>query len=78
LLLLLLLTLRLHAGKPVWVSFTLEDSTAACLRDKQPLAAAVQQLVGTSRVAALLVSCCAPAAVTAALPTLKQHAPAGE
>jgi homocysteine S-methyltransferase len=67
----------LLAGKPVWVSFTLEDSTAACLRDKQPLATALQQLQGHTNLAAVLVNCCAPAAVTAAVPILKQHAPQG-
>lgn len=68
----------LPADKPAWVSFTLEDSTAACLRDKQPLTAALQQLQGHANLAAVLVNCCAPAAVTAALPVLKRHAPAGE
>jgi hypothetical protein len=72
------MVLLLAAGKPTWVSFTLEDSTAACLRDKQPLAAALQQLHGHANLAAVLVNCCAPAAVTAAIPVLKQHAPAGE
>lgn len=64
----------------MWVSLSLEDSTAVCLRDKQPLAAALQQLQQahhSSNLSALLVNCCAPAAVTAAVPVLKQHAPAG-
>lgn len=61
----------------MWVSFTLEDSTAACLRDKQPLVVAFQQLQGNANLAAVLVNCCAPAAVTAAVPVLKQHAPQG-
>jgi homocysteine S-methyltransferase len=56
----------------VWVSFTLEDSTACRLRDKQPLAAAVQELVTQhASLDAVLVNCCAPAAVTAAMPVLK-------
>jgi S-methylmethionine-dependent homocysteine/selenocysteine methylase len=60
------------------VSFTLEDSTAACLRDGHHLSAALQQLQGCVNLAAVLVNCCAPAAVTAALPVLKLHAPPGQ
>lgn len=63
----------------MWVSFTLEDSTRCCLRSKEPLAAAVKGLLGRqgSHLAAVLVNCCAPGAVTAALPVLKQHVPPG-
>jgi hypothetical protein len=70
--------LCLATGKPLWVSFTLEDSTAACLRDGQHLSDALQQLQGCINLAAVLVNCCASAAVTAALPVLRQHAPPGE
>lgn len=66
------------ADKPVWVSFTLEDSNAARLRDKEPLALALQQLHGASNLAAALVNCCAAAAVSAAIPVLRQHVPKGE
>ncbi|KAF6260359.1 Homocysteine S-methyltransferase [Scenedesmus sp. NREL 46B-D3] len=64
-------------GKPVWVSFTLEDSTSCCLRSKESLAAAVHSISQHAHLAAVLVNCCAPGAVTAALPVLKQHAPWG-
>jgi S-methylmethionine-dependent homocysteine/selenocysteine methylase len=66
------------AEKPVWVSFTLEDSTSCCLRSSEPLAAAIQSIRQHAHLAAVLVNCCAPAAVTAALPVMKQHVPAGE
>jgi S-methylmethionine-dependent homocysteine/selenocysteine methylase len=69
----------LRAGTPAWLSFTLEDSTAARLRSQQPLAAAVQQCVARhGNLAAVLVNCCAPAAVTAAMPLLKRALPAGD
>lgn len=71
-------TFWLCPGMPVWVSFTLEDSTACCLRDKQPLAAAVQQLTDRANLTAVLVNCCAPTAVAAAIPVLKQHLPSGK
>lgn len=64
-------------GKPVWVSFTLEDSTSCCLRSKEPLATAIHSISQHKHLAAVLVNCCAPGAVTAALPVLKQHAPPG-
>jgi S-methylmethionine-dependent homocysteine/selenocysteine methylase len=66
------------AGKPVWVSFTLEDSTRCCLRSEETLAAAVQSISQHAHLAAVLVNCCAPDAVTAAIPVLKQHVPDGE
>jgi len=63
-------------GKPLWVSFTLEDSSAAVLRSREPLAGAIRPLLTQPHLQALLVNCCAPAAVTAALPVLGKAAPA--
>jgi S-methylmethionine-dependent homocysteine/selenocysteine methylase len=62
----------------VWVSFTLEDSIRCCLRSNEALATAVQSISQHAHLAAILVNCCAPDAVTAAVPVLKQHAPDGE
>eukprot|EP00775_Hariotina_reticulata_P011092 gene11091-biopygen12996 len=67
-------------GKPIWVSLTLEDSTASCLRSKEDLSDVVAQLTLHQQhphLAALLVNCSAPAAVAAALPVLKRCAPKG-
>jgi S-methylmethionine-dependent homocysteine/selenocysteine methylase len=59
------------------VSFTLEDSTAARLRSGEPLAGVAAALAGAHpHVEAVLVNCCAPAAVSAALPALRGAAPA--
>jgi hypothetical protein len=72
--------LLLPAGKPVWVSFTLEDSSAGCLRSKEILTNVVRRLTlhqQQPHLSALLVNCSAPAAVAAALPALKQCAPKG-
>lgn len=57
-----------NAGKPVWVAFTLEDSSAAVLRSGEPLAAAAQSIIAQSRhVEAVLVNCCHPSAALAAI-----------
>lgn len=64
------------SGKPLWVSFTLEDSTAAKLRSGEPLADAAAALASQPHLEALLVNCCAPAAASAALPALRAAAPA--
>lgn len=64
------------AGKPLWVSFTIEDSSHARLRSGQPLADAVSPLLAHPHLEALLLNCCAPGAVSAALPVLRAAAPA--
>ncbi|KAI8466981.1 MAG: Homocysteine S-methyltransferase [Monoraphidium minutum] len=64
-------------GKPLWVSFTLEDSTAARLRSGELLAAAAAAtaLLAAPHLEALLINCCAPQAASAALPALRAAAP---
>lgn len=64
-------------GKPLWVSFTLEDSAAAALRSREPLADAVAPLLRHHHLEALLLNCCAPGAVAAGLPALAAAAPRG-
>ncbi len=64
----------LCAGKPLWVSFTLEDSDRCVLRCGTPLSEALHTLFSSGdcgHVRALLVNCCAPRAATAALPALR-------
>lgn len=49
--------------RPVWVSFTLEDSeptSEPCLRSGEPVADAVRALAGTGIVEAILFNCCQP------------------
>lgn len=58
-------------GKPIWVSYTLEDSARAVLRSGEPLAAAVAAVADVPGLAAVLVNCCAPAAATAGLAALR-------
>jgi S-methylmethionine-dependent homocysteine/selenocysteine methylase len=66
------------AGLPLWVSLTLEDSLGACLRSGESLADAVTSIKAAApHLRAVLVNCCAPAAVSAAMPLLKAAAPPG-
>lgn len=58
-----------ESGKPVWVSWTLADHGKPRLRSGEALAAAASALDGLP-VAARLVNCCRPEAVSAALPEL--------
>lgn len=63
-------------GKPVWVAFTLQDEGPA-LRSGESVDEAVQALSGLG-VAAVLVNCCPPEAITLAMPALvAQGLPAG-
>jgi S-methylmethionine-dependent homocysteine/selenocysteine methylase len=64
------------AGRPWWAAFTLEDSEKGLLRGGEPLAAAVRAIGQLPGLEAVLVNCCAPQAATAALPTLREAAPA--
>ncbi len=63
-----------NTGKPLWVSFTIEDSTRRVLRSHEPLEEAMQRLAMHRHVQAVLLNCCAPVAVTAALPVLNAAA----
>ncbi|UDL89905.1 homocysteine S-methyltransferase family protein [Mesorhizobium sp. PAMC28654] len=58
-----------ESGKPVWVSWTLADHGRPCLRSGETIAAAANALDGLP-VAARLVNCCRPEAVSAALSEL--------
>lgn len=62
----------------MWVSFSLEDSLGVCLRSKELLVDAVHQVLGCGQVDAFLVNCCAPQAITAALPTLVTSSKGGQ
>ncbi|MEM0943544.1 MAG: homocysteine S-methyltransferase family protein, partial [Pseudomonadota bacterium] len=57
------------SGKPVWVSWTISDTTPGQLRSGETLAEAGAALDGVP-VAALLVNCASPEAVSAAMPHL--------
>ena len=58
-----------ESGKPVWVSWTLADHGAPRLRSGETIAAASAAL-GDLPVAARLINCCRPEAVTAAMSEL--------
>lgn len=58
-----------ESGKPVWVSWTLADHGTPRLRSGEALAAASAAL-GDLPIAARLINCCRPEAVSAALPDL--------
>ncbi|KAI3429263.1 hypothetical protein D9Q98_005360 [Chlorella vulgaris] len=66
------------AGLPFWVSWTLEDrSDAALLRSGESLQDAVAAVAEFPGLEAVLVNCCSPPAVAAALPVLQEAAPPG-
>lgn len=54
------------AGKPVWLSVTVDDANGARLRSGEPIAA-LAPLVATYHPAAVLVNCSVPEAMAAAL-----------
>jgi len=56
-------------GKPVWVSWTLNDSGPPLLRSGETIKQALEALDGLN-VSALLVNCSIPEAITAAVPEL--------
>ncbi|CCV07587.1 Homocysteine S-methyltransferase [Mesorhizobium metallidurans STM 2683] len=58
-----------ESGKPVWVSWTLADHGTPRLRSGEAIAAAASAL-GDLPVAARLINCCRPEAISAALPEL--------
>lgn len=57
-------------GRPVWVSFTLEDAGPPRLRSGETIAAAVDRLAELT-IDAFLINCTTPEAVTAGLPQLR-------
>lgn len=64
------------SGKPFWVSWTLEDSEHARLRSGESLQKAVGVVENLPGLQAVLLNCCAPQAITAALPLLRELVPA--
>lgn len=56
------------SDKPWWISFTLEDNEKALLRSGERLYDAVNAVIDLPGLDAVLVNCCAPPAITAALP----------
>ncbi len=59
------------SGKPVWVSWKLKNNLSAMLQSGETLAQAWQSLQDLP-IGAVLVSCCDPESVTAAMPDLKK------
>ena len=59
-----------ETGKPVWVSYTLHEDRSGRLRSGETITEAVGALDGLP-IAGFLANCCAPEAITAALPELK-------
>ncbi|DBB01848.1 hypothetical protein WJX77_005649 [Trebouxia sp. C0004] len=64
-----------RSGKPFWVSWTLEDSEHARLRSGESLQEAVKLVQSLPGLQAVLVNCCAPQAINAALPVLRAATP---
>ncbi|MEL6476421.1 MAG: homocysteine S-methyltransferase family protein [Pseudomonadota bacterium] len=62
------------AGKPVWVSWTLEEAPPARLRSGESLGAAWAALEGLE-IDAVLVNCTSPEAVADAMPVLARFGP---
>jgi len=65
----------LYPSKPWWISLTLEDSERAVLRSGEPLERAAREICNhfsknSLQLDAILINCCAPAAVTAGLKVL--------
>lgn len=57
-------------GKPVWLSLTLRDHGSSALRGGPDLSQALDDL-GEHRPDALLINCCTPDSISAALPALR-------
>ena len=56
-------------GKPIWVSWTLQDNGSKVLRSGESLTKAYDALKGQP-VSAFLINCCSPESVSAAIPEL--------
>lgn len=61
----------LSTGKPVWVAWTLAEEADGCLRSGENVAEAFTALESLP-VAAFLFNCCAPEAISRALPDLRR------
>jgi len=57
-------------GKPVWVSWTIQDSGSNRLRSSETIRQALDALEGVT-VEAALFNCCSPEAITGAIPELR-------
>jgi S-methylmethionine-dependent homocysteine/selenocysteine methylase len=64
----------LETGKPVWVSFTLQDEPTNRLRSGESLGEAVARIAALG-VSALLVNCSPPESVSHAVPELVRQSP---
>ncbi len=62
-------TAAARTGKPVWVSWTLDEDRSGRLRSGETVAQAAAAL-GYLPVSAFLVNCCPPESITAAMPAL--------
>jgi len=62
-------TAALSCGKPVWLSWTIDDTGVANLRSGEPIAEAWQDIAG-SAVAAVLLNCSPPEAIGKVIPDL--------
>ena len=58
------------SGKPVLVSFTLHDDLDGCLKSGEPLAS-VSERLRPFKPAGILVNCCLPEKISAAMPALR-------
>ncbi|KAK9829908.1 hypothetical protein WJX72_008602 [[Myrmecia] bisecta] len=65
------------SGLPFWVAWTLEDRVEhPVLRSGETIQQAVHKIAALPGLQAVLLNCCAPQVITAALPLLRQAAPA--
>jgi S-methylmethionine-dependent homocysteine/selenocysteine methylase len=62
-------TAATSTGKPVWLSWSIEDSGVANLRSGEPIADAWQDIAGTG-ISAVLLNCSPPEAISKVLPEL--------
>jgi hypothetical protein len=62
--------LRMCAGKPAWVSYTLRDDVSAQLRGGEELDEALGTTMQSGLPDAVLLNCCSPLAISHSLPRL--------
>jgi S-methylmethionine-dependent homocysteine/selenocysteine methylase len=67
-------TAACRTGKPVWVSWTLHEDRSGRLRSGETVAEAMRAIAHLP-VSAVLVNCCAPESIAAAMPALAGAAP---
>jgi len=65
-------SLQSEGSTPCWVSFTLQDNDKALLRGGETLNDAVKAMLEIPGIEAVLVNCCAPQAISAAIPIMKE------